>query len=451
MRNRFIRTAYAVFQISLVLFAYLWYRQITYRIVGKGKRRPALDRVHEKCAARLLTTFGRLRGAYIKLGQFLSTQAVLPAPYLVAFSKLQDQVEPVPFFDISATVHREWGPGWRDRVKHIDESPLAAASIAQVHRARLADGREVVLKVQYPGIDELFRKDLRLIAAMYPKFMKAIEMSYPELRTTIDRDALVRELFTYIERELDYENEVANQKKMAALFADWKSVIVPDIVEDLCTRRLICMSYVEGERILDYFDRADQDGRDLMFETLMDFSLYTMVVKGLFQADSHPGNFLVTPDEKLVVLDFGCIKELQPAFRKGVIEMVQAYLNRDTRAAAELIWSLGFRTMKQTVDSLEMWVRFAFEITDTILSHFKEGHDVVAHMQDNLVALSKRFFEMYREHSLAAVPEEYVLLGRALATPPVPFDKYKPRVDVLPLALEHLAEASAEEERNASE
>jgi ubiquinone biosynthesis protein len=441
MNNRFIRTAYAVIQIALVLLAYLWYRRVTYYFSGPGKRRLALDRVHQRSADRLFRTFANLRGAYIKLAQFLSTQAILPAPYLIEFSKMQDQNSPVAFEIIEKALAREWGDNWRDNLESIDPLPLAAASIAQVHRARLKNGRAVVVKVQYPGIDAFFTRDLDLIEFMLPWYIKAVEMNYSELRTTINHSAMLRELFSYIARELDYENEVVYQKKMANLFRDWKSVVVPEVVDELSTKRIICMDFIEGTRILAWFDRADQESRDKVFETFADFGLYTMMAKGIFQADSHPGNFLITPDERLVLLDFGCIKELKPEFTKGSINLVKAYLNRDAQAGAEVLWGLGFRTQLQTVESLSKWVAYAYAIADTILEHFKHGHDLVAHMQSNLLALSQEFTDINREHAIAAVPEEYMLLGRALATPPVPFDKYRPQVDVMALALEHLAEA----------
>ncbi len=444
MNNRFLRTAYAVTQIALVLVSYLWYRLITYRFIGKGKRREALDRVHERQAKRLFITFSRLRGAYIKLAQFLSTQAILPPPYLIEFAKMQDQVAPVPFSAFETRLVAELGPDWRKHFNSVSEQPLASASIAQVHRAELTDGRQVVLKVQYPGLETFFTKDLQLISSMLPWYIKAIQLTYPELRSGIDHNAMIRELFGYIERELDYENELVYQKKMAGHFAEWKSVIVPTPVEELCTRHLLCMDYIEGKRILEWFDGAPQEDRDMVFETFVDFALYTWVVKGTFQSDSHPGNFLITPDEKLVLLDFGCIKELKPEFRRGVLKVVQSYLNRDPRGAAEVLQELGFRTQVGTTESLQKWVEYGYALTDMILEHFKHGHDLVAHMNKNLADLSKQFIAINSEHRIAHVPEEYMLLGRALATPPIPLDKYKPQVDVIPLALEHLAAADEE-------
>lgn len=450
MNNRFSRTAYAITQIFRVLIAYLWYRWVTYYLVGRGKRRPALDRVHERSAKLLFVTFANLRGAYIKLAQFLSTQAILPPAYLIEFSKMQDQVEPMPFERIEGRLTQEFGPEWRGRFKSIESQPLASASIAQVHRASLDDGREVVLKVQYPGIETFFTKDLQLIRTMFPWYIRIIQAAFKELRSTIDHEAMIHELFSYIERELDYENEVYYQKKMTKHFEGWKTVLIPTVVDELCTRHVICMDFVQGTRILEWFDHATQDDRDMVFETFVDFALFTMVVKGTFQADSHPGNFLITPDKRLVLLDFGCVKELRPEFRDGTLRVVQAYLNQDAAAAAKVLSELGFRTQRGTEESLQKWVEYGYQLTDIILSHFKSGEDFVAHMADNLNDLTRQFFAINREHTLAHVPEEYMMLGRALATPPVPFDKYRPRVDVMPLALEHLA-AAAEEQRQAEE
>jgi aarF domain-containing kinase len=279
MNNRFIRTFYAVFQIALVLFSYLWYRWVTYYLVKPGSRQDAFDKVHERGAERLFQTFANLRGAYIKLGQFLSTQAFLPPAYIIAFARMQDQVRPVSFAKVAKSLEREWGSDWRSKLESIDEKPLAAASIAQVHRAKLKDGRDVVVKVQYPGIDQFFHADLALVGAMLPLYIRLVEASFKELRTTIDYKAHIGELFDYIGRELDYSNEIHFQKKMAEDFAAWKTVKVPELVEELCTKRIICMEFVNGIRIVDWFSNATDDDRDDVFETFSDCLLYTIIVK----------------------------------------------------------------------------------------------------------------------------------------------------------------------------
>lgn len=447
IHNRFFRTFYAVYHIAMVLGAYLWYRVFTYYVVGAKGREAAIEQVHERTSQRLFDAFANLRGAYIKLGQFLSTQAVLPKAYLLQFVKMQDQVTPVGFDKIEAALAQAWGPEWRAKLKTIETKPLAAASIAQVHRAVLADGRDVVVKVQYPGIKRFFSKDLALVGALLPYGIRIIQWAFPDLRSGIDHDAMIKELFVYINLELDYRNEVTNQLKMAKHFAGWKSVIVPEVVTELCTDHVIVMVYVEGIKIIEWFDGADQENRDILFETFVDSQFYSWVVAGCFQADSHPGNFLVTPDLRLVLLDHGCVKEFKPEYRRGTIATVQAYLNRDTKMAARVLYDLGFRTRTGTVDSLEKWVVYGHKVTDMVIDHFKKGHDFVKHLEANLADLAKEAIEINREHGLAKVPEEFVMLGRALATPPVPFDKYTPQVDVVPLALEHMAQASLELER----
>ena len=442
MHNRFLRSSYAVLQVTRVLAAYLWFRAVTWYLVGREKRPEALERVHERCAALLFDTFANLRGAYIKLGQFLSTQAILPQAYLLQFVRMQDQVTPVAFREIEDALAREWGPGWRDHLRSIDPTPLAAASIGQVHRGVLSDGREVVIKVQYPDIQRFFSKDLALVETLLPVAIAIIRTAYPAVRTGIDHRAMARELFRYINLELDYRNEVLNQQKMTAHFATWKSVAIPEIVPELCTAHVITMLYQAGARIHDWFETASQEQRDMLFETYMDFSFYSYVVVGCFQSDCHPGNFLVSPDERLILLDFGCVKEFPPRYREGTIKTVQAYINRDPRMAAEVLAELGFRTQNGTLESLQKWVEYGHAVTDLVLEHLKEGKDLVAHLNDNLAELTKQAVDINREHALASVPEEFMLLGRAFASPPIPFDKYTPQVDVMPLALEHLAEAS---------
>jgi predicted unusual protein kinase regulating ubiquinone biosynthesis (AarF/ABC1/UbiB family) len=441
MNNRVIRTLYAVLQIFLVLLSYLWYRWVTYYLVGRGGREAAFERVHERGARRLFHTFARLRGAYIKLGQFLSTQAFLPPAYLLEFAKMQDQVRPVSFAKVATALAHEWGPGWRDKIESIEEKPLAAASIAQVHKARLKDGRDVVIKVQYPGIDSFFHADLALVAVMLPLYIKFVQAAFSDLRTTIDYQAHIAELFDYIGRELDYGNEIKYQKKMAANFAGWKTVKVPALVEELCTRRTICMEFVQGKSIMEWFSNSADDDRADVFETFTDVLLYSVIVKGLFQSDNHPGNFLVTPDKKIVLLDFGCIKEFKPAFRRSTIKVAQGYINRDARAVAEVLSKLGFATQDGKVESFQKWVEYGFAVADMVVSHWSTGGDLAAHLKEHLAGLAMQAKDLNRDYPMASAPEEYMLLGRMMATPAVPLDKYSPKIDIMGLVLEHLASA----------
>lgn len=445
MNNRFVRTIYAVLQIGLVLLAYLRYRFVTFYLVGRGGREAAFERVHEASAKRLFHTFAKLRGAYIKLGQFLSTQAFLPPAYLLEFAKMQDQVRPVSFAKVEKALAQQWGADWRSKVESIEEKPLAAASIAQVHKARLKDGRDVVVKVQYPGIDDFFHADLALVGAMLPLYIKVVEATFKDLRTTINYQSLIDELFGAIGKELDYANEIRLQKVVAANFSRWKTVKVPALIDDLCTRKIICMEFINGVRIVDWFTKAEDEDRHDVFETFSDALLYMIVVKGCFQSDNHPGNYLVTPEKQICLLDFGCYKEFKPEFRRATIKVVQGYINRDARAVAEILTGLGFATQDGKVESFQKWVEYGFKVSDMVVEHWSTGGDLAAHLKEHLATLALQVKDLNRDFPVARVPEEYMLLGRALATPPVPFDKYKPRVDVMSLALEHLAEASRED------
>ncbi len=446
MNNRILRTLYAVFQIGLVLFSYLWYRIVRYPFLNAEKREAAFERLHENGAKRLFHTFASLRGAYIKLGQFLSTQAFLPPAYLIEFAKMQDQVRPVSFRKIEAALAREWGSDWRTHLTSIEEKPLAAASIGQVHRADLKDGRQVVVKVQYPGIEDFFHADLALVGAMVPIAIRMVESTFKELRTTINYRALIAELFGHIGRELDYANEIYYQEKMAGHFANWKTVKVPELVKELCTRRVICMEYIEGVRIVDWFSSStNEDDKADVFETFSDCLLYSVVVKGCFQSDNHPGNFMVTPDKRIVLLDFGSVKELKPEFRKATIKVVQGYINRDTRLVAEVLTGLGFATRDGKVESFEKWVQYGFEVSDIVVEHWREGGDLASHLKDNLAKHALRAKGLNRDYPIAHIPEEYMLVGRMLATPSVPLDKYTPKLNLIPLVLEHLADADSVE------
>jgi predicted unusual protein kinase regulating ubiquinone biosynthesis (AarF/ABC1/UbiB family) len=279
--------------------------------LGLGKRlggRPAeivAAEVQSRTAEQLFKVLGELKGGAMKFGQAMSVfEAALPetlaGPYRETLTKLQEAAPPLPASTVHRVLARELGTGWRDRFREFDDVPAAAASIGQVHRAVWSDGREVAVKVQYPGAGQALLSDLTQIGRM----SRLVGMLVPGLEVK----PLIAELKARVAEELDYELEAANQTKFADAFDGDPDVLVPRVVEG--TKQVLVSQWVDGlpmSRVLADGTRAQRDRAGLL---LARFLLSGPARSGLLHADPHPGNFRLLDDGRLVVLDYGAVNRL---------------------------------------------------------------------------------------------------------------------------------------------
>ncbi|MBX3183824.1 MAG: AarF/ABC1/UbiB kinase family protein [Polyangiaceae bacterium] len=295
------------------------------------------ERVHERNAARLARAFTRLRGIFIKLGQVLSVLGgFLPRAYGRELEQLQDEVPARPFSEMKARLQDEFGPGALSRFESFSEQPLAAASLAQVHEATTKDGRRVAVKLLYPGIRGLIRRDLATIRFLLPVIRRLVLVS------RIDR--VLDQLEAMLGRETDYDNERKNIERMRAVFADMPKVVIPEVIGELSGKSVLTMSFETGSKIT---DRQGHEALDLtaneIASLLVECYFRMLFSARIFHADPHPGNFLVRRDGgelRLVILDHGAVEEVTSALASG---MQQVVLGALTRSDDQIL--LGLETM----------------------------------------------------------------------------------------------------------
>jgi ubiquinone biosynthesis protein len=274
---------------------------------------------------------------FVKFGQIMSTRAdILPAELVQELKKLQDHVRPVPFNELRplieeyCTDHGGWCPV-------IDETPVASASISQVHRAVLRDGTPVALKIQRPGIAEIIGTDLAILQSMAER----VEQVFPDVQI-YNPTGMVRDFSHQIRKELDFLTEAKTADRMRQNFAGVPGIHFPTIYREYSTSRLLVMEYVEGVRI-DDVSGISAMGLDPRIIGRTGFHAYLKMIfeDGFFHGDPHPGNLLVTRDGTIVVLDFGIAGTLRPEKRQNFVSLLAALMNDDTELLIRSLEGFG--------------------------------------------------------------------------------------------------------------
>ena len=297
--------------------------------------------VHARSAERYVEMLGRSRGVLMKAGQILSFVSLGPQVndeyrtlYQSALARLQDDAPPMAPELAAAVVEAELGSPPDKVFAEFDPLPLAAASIGQVHAARLADGRRVAVKIQYPGVEEAIRADLAN-TELLATFFQLIRGLVPDL-TRVDVRSLAREVSDRIGEEIDYRAEAANQAEFADAYRGHPFIRIPEVVPELTTRRVFVMDLVDGLR-WSAIGSAERELRDHWGEAIYRFAFGSLRRFGLFNADPHPGNYLFHPDGTVTFLDFGCVKRFPPDQVAWMRSTVQAAVDSEASALFHLL------------------------------------------------------------------------------------------------------------------
>lgn len=305
-------------------------------VLGRPARRDAEH--HRRRAERLTATLAALGPTFIKLAQVFAARAdLLPAPYLRAFARLTDQVPPLAPGVAERVVLEEAGQPPAALFERFDPAPLAAASLGQVHRARYA-GREVVVKILRPGVEETVRQDLDISFRLLT--ILTVLFNNHQVRAL---GAIVSEFAKRITDELDFREEARNAELLRRNFAAEPRVVVPEVIAPLTRRRMLVLEYVAGTRIDRLQERlvAGELRLDALMRTLVEVYLKMMLEDGVMHADPHPGNLLVDDAGRLVLLDFGMVVHVDAAMRTRLVQLTLAVARQDLDAVIAGFYDLG--------------------------------------------------------------------------------------------------------------
>ena len=320
-------------------------------------------------AAQLADDLEELGPTFIKLGQLLSTRAdLLPTAYTEALARLQDDVAPFPFEQVQAIVEDELGVDIKHAFASFDPQPLAAASLAQVHRATLRSGRAVAVKVQRPGIRKQVASDLSALAEL---------ADFADAHTEVGRrfgfSGMLEEFRLALFAELDYTREAANLLTLAEIVQRWPRLVVPRPIPDFSGTRVLTMDYLPGRKVTDIspVGRTDIDGGPLV-DDLFHAYLQQMLGDGFFHADPHPGNVLLTDDGRLALVDVGMVARLSPSARDSIVKLLLAVSDGNGDAAADALAELG--EQREEFDRS----RFRASVGDLVHRSVQQGSELQA-------------------------------------------------------------------------
>jgi ubiquinone biosynthesis protein len=355
--------------------------------------------VPDEAPEALAADLEKLGPTFIKLGQVLSTRPdLLPPPYLEALTRLQDNVKPFPFPDVQRIVEEELSARLTKAFSVFEERPLAAASLGQVHRAALRDGRVVAVKVQRPDIEQTVAADLEALeeVAQFLSDRTGAGKRY-------DLVGMVAEFRRALEAELDYLQEASNLRLIGKNLDEFKAIVVPQPIDGYTSKRVLTMEYIAGTKVTQISPVvAIELQRDVLADTLVHAYLKQIVIDGVFHADPHPGNVFVTEDGLLALIDLGMVGRISPQMQDRLLKLLLAISEGRGEEAAEVAITLG--------EKLPEFNEAGFRRAIAALVG-RIGHQSIADFQIGRVFLE--LSALINDNAMRA-PAELTLLGKTL-------------------------------------
>ncbi len=371
------------------------------RIAGSRALRMGSDEKAQ--AADLKAALGGVKGPIMKVAQMLaSIPEALPASFAAELATLQTNAPPMGWPFVKRRMSVELGPAWESKFKDFDRDAAAAASLGQVHRAQAKTGELLACKLQYPDMASAVEADLaqlRLIFAIYRRMDRAIDPS-----------EMADEIGERLREELNYEREAAHILLYRKALAARPQIHVPQVIDELSTKRLLTMSWEEGRPILD-FKSHPLEVRNTIARHLFQAWWHPFSHFGVIHGDPHLGNYTVRENLDLNLLDYGCIRAFKPKFVQGVIDLYRAMEKNDRALAVHAYETWGFSGLKnEVIDTLNIWARFIYApLLDHRVRTIADGIEPGAYGR-------KEAFEVHKQLSqLGPIkpPREFVFMDRA--------------------------------------
>ncbi|MBX9805443.1 MAG: AarF/ABC1/UbiB kinase family protein [Alphaproteobacteria bacterium] len=321
-----------------------------------GQKFLGIDIDQPSHAQGLTAVLGTLKGPLMKVAQFLATvPGALPPEYAQTFLSLQMNAPAMGWAFVRRRMVSELGPNWQGRFQEFSHEAVAAASLGQVHRAKDHNGNDLACKLQYPDMASIIRADLgqlKVILSLYETWSQAL-----------DTAEVQEEIALRLEEELDYHNEARNIGIYQQIFSEKQSsfgVHIPKVYPDLTTKRLLTLSWMQGESLLKEVE-APLEERNTLARRLFMAWYYPFYHYGVIHGDPHPGNYTARADGELNILDFGCVRIFPPSFIKGVIDLYRALQQDDRDLAVHAYEAWGFQNLnEEMIDIITQWARLLY-------------------------------------------------------------------------------------------
>ena len=365
------------------------------------------DNKSERNALALKNALGSLKGPLMKIAQLLSTiPGALPTEYANELSQLQSMAPPMGKGFVRRRMMSELGTNWTDYFEDFEYGPFAAASLGQVHKAVTKENREVVCKLQYPDMNSAVEADLKQLDVIF-RINKNLDPA-------IGTDQIRKEIAERLREELDYKREGNHMRLFGEILKDYNDIMIPETVDDLCTEKLLVMTYLPGEPLMD-FKNATQTIRNKIAECLFRAWWIPFGQYGVIHGDPHLGNYSIIKRKNQVsginLLDFGCVRRFHPAFVEGVINLYDGlkYDNKDLVVSSYEKW--GFKNLnKELIDILNIWANFIY---GPLLDDRKRT--VADGIEPELYGRKEAFnvYQALKNIGPVEIPREFVFMDRA--------------------------------------
>lgn len=432
-------TLYRIFLIvwmSVKFFVQVTFFQRRY----KGRWTSATDvkweRLVTKQAKEYKRTALKIGGLMIKMGQFLSTRAdIMPPSFLAELEGLTDRVPSVPREKALVLLEEEWNVVHTDYLSFLSDKPVASASIGEVYKGKLLDGTTVAIKIQRPDIDRILRADFRAM-----KIVIWLAKKFTSFGKQIDFNLLYSEMVETIGAELNFLQELRNGRQFADRFEDMPGVVFPVYFDELSTRRVLVMEWIEGARVTDLaFIERNEINRGILSERLFRLFLEQVLDGGQFHADPHGGNILLKSDGTIVLIDFG---------------MVGSISQSDSRSVLKVVEGIIFKQYDQVLDGLEE-LRFLLPNADRRLLADSISRVVAAYETEELTQMDSFVVDRLLDDLRLIVrtqpvqlPAEFAFFGRAVSTFVGVLHVLDPKVDLLAIAKPRVMEWASMQKEN---